>query len=638
MRPRALMLAVDGLDWTRLQFLVDARRLPCIAQLMESGAQGRLAPGSAWLHGAAAWTAAATGRWPDRHGVCHDLSPRPDGLRLEPVDAAAVQAPTLWDRVHGAGGQAWCLAWPATLPPPGTAQPPGLARCAAGFEEAAGATAECWPLAPGSAWPASLRGSLHASRVHPLDLALPDFKELLPPGSHHPHGPLFHGARRLLARWASVQAAGVAWAGETGWQLLALRLDGLQHWARMLRALAPAMASDTLDRAYQWLDLLVGRYMHLLGRGTVLALLSDGDGVVAGGVVLAGPGVPQDALLQAPRLVDVAPTLGALLGLPADAASDGRDLLAASASPVGMHGAGNGFDAACAPGGAAARLPVAPDTRALAWLAAQGVPLPNGQALRRPARAVRVAALSVWATAREARGLVQEAVAALRDALQTDPGAHLVRLHLGRLLVLEGHVEECRGLLHGLPEPLRQPPWTGLWEGLIAFGERDWAQARRQLAPLEGRAEIPANLAAWVGWSCLLDGDAQAAQAVLQRAVTQGDALAWAWEGLAWAQYRLGHARAAAQAFSRAIALQPRSARLQLGRAVALEAAGDHAAAQAGYWHALALDPQLQAARLGLLQAGRRQLGLDRSATWRALERDVAQPGPGPEAAQAAKT
>lgn len=606
--PRALLLAVDGLDWRLLQSLVDAGRMPYVAQLMEAGAQGRLGASSTWLHGAAAWTSVATGQWPDGHGVCHDWVPHQDGLRLAAPDASAVVTRTLWQQVHESGGQAWCLAWPATQPPADAAmgKDAGPTRCATGFEESSGSSVDCWPLAPGSVQPQSLREPLHALRVHPHDLELDDIKAILPGGSHHPHGPLVQGARQLVARWASVQAAGVAWSAEPQWRLLALRLAGLPHWVQALRCFAPAVEPAQAEGlVYRWLDLLVGRYMAQLGRATAIALVSDGLAQDAGGVVLCGPGVPADALLAAPQLVDVAPTLSALLGLPHNEQADGRDLLARSASPAPRTA-----KPPCTPGGASARPTVEGDADAHDWLQAHGVSMPDLRAGRRRVKSVQAAALGIWAIARESRGRDQEAVVALQEALRLDPGQALLRLRLGRLLVLDGQADACEALLPGLPEALRQPPWDALWDGLIAFGRHEWARAFEKLSPLDSHPAIPLNVAAWLGWCRLLQGNAEAAHSLLQRAVAQNDAVAWSWEGLGCAHYRLGHLQDSVQAFSRAIALEPRHARLHLWRATVLEASGDHAAAQAGRWQALALDPQLQAAKHGLVRSCYRQLGL----------------------------
>lgn len=616
MTARALLLAVDGLDWGLLQQLVDGGLAPSLSRLIDAGAQGRLALDSAGLHGAAAWTSVATGRWPDRHGVCHDLVPHADGLRLRSPGAADVQAPTLWQQVRQGGGQAWCLAWPSVLPPPWPDTPladPGREdrpqRWAAGFEDAFGSTADCWPLAPGCVQPATLRDSLHLLRIHPQDLETADLAGVLPVGWHHPRGTLVVSARQLLARWATVQAAGVAWATEPGWQLLALRLDGLQHWCTTLRQVAPGLPPMQAEAlACGVLDQMVGRYLQLLGAGTTLALVSDGSATATGGLVLAGPGVPRDTLLQSPQLVDVAPTLAGLLGLRPDAQADGRDLLARPAplspdvAPTGTRDA----DAVRADAGADAPEP---DPQTLAWLAAQGVALPDLAPFRESARRARAAGLRVWASAREARGDVDGAAGALAQALQLDPQAWAVRVQLGRLWLLAGRGADCRALLDGLPEPLRMAPWDGLWAGLIAFGERHWALARQHLAALdEPPPGLPLNLPAWQGWACLLDDDAAAALAAFERAVAREDGLLWAWEGLGWARHRLAQPARAAQAFSRALALQPRAAVLYHWRAMAHEAAGDDAAAQADRWQALALDPRLHQARRDLVRSCLQQL------------------------------
>lgn len=646
MTRRALLLAVDGLDWRLLHQLVDAGQAPFIARLMAIGAQGRLAPDGVGLHGAVAWTTVASACWPDRHGVCHDSLPHADGVRLRAPDAGDLQGTTLWQRVGQSGGSAWCLAWPATLPPelPAQVTPghpdllrapseglardgrPGLApagpdhpaslppllpqRCASGFEDPTGSTQDCWPLAPRCVQPAALREQLALLRVHPDDLDLPAVAAVLPAGRHHPRGALVAGARHLLARWATLQAAALAWSAEPGWQLLALRLDGLQRWAALLRRIVPALQPLQAEGlACRFLDRLVGEHLRRLGPDTSLALVSDGSASAPGGLVLAGPGVAADTLLDAPRLVDVAPTLAARLGLlesgpggehPAAWQHDGRDLLAGLPAPTSAPGC------ALAPPATAA-----PDPRLLDWLQAQGVTLPELAPFREAVAQAQAAALRVWAAARERRGHADDAEAALEQALQLDPSAWALRLQLGRLQVMAGRGDACRALIDGLPAALRMPPWDTLWQGLVAFGERRWTLARERLGALPDAPEgLVLNLAAWLGWACLFDGDVQAALLAFERAVQQEEGQAWAWEGRGWALLCDRRPEAAVQAFSRALVLQPGSAGLHLWRATAQDAAGRPEAAQADRWRALALDPQLQAARAGLVHAYRRQLGL----------------------------
>jgi hypothetical protein len=99
--------------------------------------------------------------------------------------------------------------------------------------------------------------------------------------------------------------------------------------------------ADTIPRAYAWVDEQVGKILELAGDDAVVLVLSDHGHHAAkpGGVfsgehgdappgifVAAGPGVPQGGTLADATLLDIAPTVLTLLGLPAAADMPGRVL------------------------------------------------------------------------------------------------------------------------------------------------------------------------------------------------------------------------------------------------------------------------------------------------------------------------
>ena len=98
---------------------------------------------------------------------------------------------------------------------------------------------------------------------------------------------------------------------------------------------------DTIPRAYAWVDEEIGKILALAGDDAVVLVLSDHGhhaakpgGVFSGehgdappGILIAaGPGVPQGATLADATLLDIAPTVLTLLGLPAAADMPGRVL------------------------------------------------------------------------------------------------------------------------------------------------------------------------------------------------------------------------------------------------------------------------------------------------------------------------
>lgn len=599
---RWVMLAVDGLDWALVQTLVDAGRMPCVGQLLAAGASGRMTvppPQNA----AAVWASVSTGVMADRHGVCHDLVARSDGLSLAPPDRLALAAPTLWEHAARAGWLTRVAGWPALLPAaPEVVANPENRMVAAGFDDGSLACADCWPMTPDAAWPAAGRLEAQAAQVHADDFTDDDVRSLLT-GLPEPHQRQFaEPARHLLARWSSVQALGTGWINTTSDLLVALRFDGLPGWMAELLPWVGAKLPEALAPWYEWLDLFIGRYMHLLGRSGHFVLVTDRglpaggyrgagglfEGAASGGLLLAGPGIAPDSLLQDPRTIDVCPTVLALLGI-SERAGDGLDGRALLAPPDRSNDG-------TVPSSLASR-PLRPelerDKAAIAWLQEQGVAPVDTSAIRKTVSALAVEAHWGWAAARAARGAHSEAIDALLTLLATQPDHPGVRLELGQHLIAAGRATECVNLLAEAPPAAREGIWLDTFEALIAYATKDWETAERHLLRLAQAGKAPFNAPAWLGWVRLAQDDLAGARAWLERAQVWPGERVRVFEGLGMALLRLGEAAEAVQAFGRAIAAQPGLGRLHALRATALDAAGDRSAAQAGRWRALALDPKL---------------------------------------------
>lgn len=167
-----------------------------------------------------------------------------------------------------------------------------------------------------------------------------------------------------------------------------------------------------------------------------------------------------------------------------------------------------------------------------------------------------------------AAGRTEDAVRALRRALELDPTHPEIQYELGKLL---GGSAQARRLL----------------EQAVA-GRPDWAEAQVALA------------------SALLDaGEFGAAEAAFERAVELADTYAMAHLGLGRARAGQGEFEGAQEAIERAIELVPNSQEAALALAKLYEATERESRAFAQYRHAADLDPRnpeplLDAARLAL--------------------------------------
>jgi len=102
---RAVLLGLDGATWDIIDPMMKAGELPHLARLIESGVRAPLASLEPTLSNRV-WTSAATGVVPERHGITNFF-----------FDRRFIRVPTMWDRVHDAGGRVGLLEYLVTEPP-----------------------------------------------------------------------------------------------------------------------------------------------------------------------------------------------------------------------------------------------------------------------------------------------------------------------------------------------------------------------------------------------------------------------------------------------------------------------------------------------------------------------------------------
>lgn len=390
---RVVLLALDGVDWRRIDPLLAAGELPSLRSLLERGVRAPLhsrEPGLPTI----AWTTLATGVEPWRHGVRDvtevDVPGFSRGLQrlyakrgMEPLLPPALGLRTLVDEALDLGGfperplgsrqrrekAVWnvlgelgvpvaVVRWPASYPAealhgwvvanddPWTGD---MVIQRAWDEE--GPSAEI-------AWPPDLRYELadlidRARRAEDFRLLgrpdpdapptrelldLPVFAELSPEEAAE----LERDPR--LAEEVRVVLAADVFAVTTALRLW--RLKEPQFLAVQLRAVdvlshRVGRFPSAVDGAYRFLDQALAAFLGTVGRETTIVLVSaygweyEGDArghdhAPDGVLVLAGPTVRAGVeFVEAPEVYDLAPTLLGLYGLPASREMPGRVLLEA---------------------------------------------------------------------------------------------------------------------------------------------------------------------------------------------------------------------------------------------------------------------------------------------------------------------
>lgn len=338
-----LHLNLSGADWRQIHPLVDAGRMPIMAQLIEAGCIGNLyAP--APLARPIPALSLATGHFADQHGVLGDLIwHEDDGARmLTPNDLR--HAP-LWDLVAAQGKRAIAIGWPGTTPAPRS----DALVISDGFTAPLGTDFDSWPVDPTTLSDPTLAETLAEARLHPSEVTaemvgpfVPQLKDV-----DQDTDPRISQFLRLFARAISTHGA-ATWAAEAReWDYLGVHLDLIeQASATFLQYQAPRMGHVTeTDFAlfegvvagfYQFFDFMLERYLQLLPDTAHLLITSD-HGFESGAArpkpvqqagqkiaqqyrdlgifALQGPQARPDHVVFGTTVFDIVPTALALLDL-----------------------------------------------------------------------------------------------------------------------------------------------------------------------------------------------------------------------------------------------------------------------------------------------------------------------------------
>lgn len=360
---KVVVLGLDGLDPGVVDLLMSEGAMPNFAALRREGAYGPLRSARPILS-PIIWTTIATGREPADHGIGHFVAVNPKTGEHLPVTSRMRKVKALWNVVSDAGRSVDVVGWWATWP----------------AETVRGAIVSdhtCYHfLFPDGAG----TGKAQAALVHPPALEAEIAPMIRRPGDLRPDelAPFVQVDEAALARPFAFDdpLSHFRWALATGetYERIGLHLlardrpdllmvyiegtDSTSHlFGHLFRAegLAGELAEQqrqfggTVEAIYHWADRLVGEYMAAIDDDTTLVVLSD-HGFALGALpddpsqtrdmrrvsekfhrldgilYLWGRDVRARARIDGATLVDVTPTILALLGLPAADDMPGRVL------------------------------------------------------------------------------------------------------------------------------------------------------------------------------------------------------------------------------------------------------------------------------------------------------------------------
>jgi tetratricopeptide (TPR) repeat protein/arylsulfatase A-like enzyme len=364
-RPRVLLVGLDGLDWRILRPLLDRGEMANLASLIERGASGPLKSIEP-LISPPIWTSIATGVKPERHGitwfVCDTATP---GERI-PVTSTLREAKAFWNVLSEDGRTVGIVGWWASYP----------AERVRGFVvsdfvgyHGFGMSGRAVETDLGKTYPPKLIDEVRGLLPDPRQPSYEEVRRFLAidriefDAARRGEGP-YAGPIQLfnsyLATARSYTAIAERLCLERRPEVLAVYFefpDATSHlFARFAPPRMPSVSDDGYARfsaavveAYRHQDELLGRLLGLSGPDDVVLVVSDhgfrwgerrpneGDVVEIGkahgwhegeGVfVFAGPGIRKRFAVSRASVLDVTPTLLRFLDAPLARDLDGAPLL-----------------------------------------------------------------------------------------------------------------------------------------------------------------------------------------------------------------------------------------------------------------------------------------------------------------------
>jgi len=356
MTPRkVLLVGWDAADWKVIQPLIDAGKMPNVQRLVKNGARGQIAtlhpPLSPML-----WTSIATGKRPFQHGILGFSEPTPDGRGVQPVTNLSRKSKALWNILNQNHLRSVVIGWWPSHP----AEPINGVMVSDHYHRASGPLDKGWPLLANAVHPPELAETLARLRMHP-DLLVPQMVEPFIPlakdidQDKDKRLALF---MRTLAECMSIDSAADWLLDNQPWDFFAVYYDAIDHFCHGFMKYHPPRQSwigerdfelyhNVVSMAYQYHDQMLGTLIEKAGEDTTVILMSDHGfhpdhlrpasipDIPAGPVIehrdfgilaIGGPGIKKGELLHGPSVLDVAPTILTLYGLPVGEDMDGKVL------------------------------------------------------------------------------------------------------------------------------------------------------------------------------------------------------------------------------------------------------------------------------------------------------------------------
>ncbi|MGH9867732.1 MAG: tetratricopeptide repeat protein [Candidatus Polarisedimenticolia bacterium] len=641
---RVLLVGLDGADWDLIDPLLQQGRLPNLARLVSTGVRARLKTISPVLS-PLIWTSIATGVEPERHGIVDFFATSSTTGAQIPVTSNMRKVKALWnilsERGIPSGVVAWWATWPAE-PVAGFMVSDRVAYQLFGVPQQEGLSRRAYPEAL-----SLLMRPLVAS---PESIDEREVRRFIDPQAPGVSGMADHVSRlrQNLSSARTYLHIGMDFLHAYDPDLKAIYFEGTDTIAHsFMRYRPPAMAGvsdaetaalgSVVDRYYEYQDELLGRVLSLADERTVIVVCSDhgfrtgsnrpssDPRIEMGGaadwhrkfgiLIASGPGVRRGVTLDDASILDITPTLLAVLGLPVAQDMAGHVIAAMFESAVPVQTIASyesgGERSGSEPIASALDEEIRARLTALGYVGQEGTNAMNN---------VGVTLLD--------KGRFGEAADAFRSALKKEPGFQTARINLGRALMLmkdyDRAVETLEAVLKA--EPDEREVYTLL--GNIHMEKGDLARAERRFRQV---LELDANdTTARNSLGLLYDrmGKDDRAIAEYEKVIAVDPDYAEGYNNIGLVHRKKGDPRRAIELFDRAIQADPDFSGSYNNKGLAHQDLGQFAEARRAFERGLQMDPDnaVMLNNLGTLDLAENQLEAARARFEQSMKADPEYP------------
>ncbi len=366
-RPKkVLLIGWDAADWKVAVPMMDAGEMPNLTKLVQGGVMGNMATLFPVLS-PMLWTSIATGKRAHKDGIHGFSEPDPQSGGVRPITNLSRKVKAVWNILNQNGLKSNVVGWWPSNP----AEPINGVMVSNLYQSATIRKDGAWPMRPGTVHPPRLIEPLREFRIRPHEIEGEQLLPFVPKAAEvdQEKDKRLQSIAKVLAENDSIHAAATATLQLEPWDFMAVYFDGIDHFGHGFMRYHPPrqewidekdfeLYSGVIKAAYQFHDLMLGVYMSLVDEDTAIMLVSDhgfhpdhlrpkeisnepagpaDEHRQFGVFVLNGPGIKQDEMVFGASLVDIAPTVLQLFGLPVGRDMDGRPLVGAWAEPPAVE-------------------------------------------------------------------------------------------------------------------------------------------------------------------------------------------------------------------------------------------------------------------------------------------------------------